>query len=753
MRHKLYSKKYRYFFIIVPIVLLIILVFQLQYVKINPDLNEYLPTETESRINITKIEEEFGIYDPIIIVFKSEDITQKEVIEKLKQIHDSITDCNYFDDIISIFNTKNIKSEDDFMLVEETVQEIPQTKEDENRLKENIKSNSLVYKLMVSENFNYTIFIINPTSGYQDSEIIEKIQEIVTNIWGENDFYLSGMPYLRDEIQKNISRDITFIMPLAIILMISFLYFSFREKRGIILPLLVVIISTGVAMGLMPLLGFEYSLITILTPVLMISIANNYGVHIIAKYQEINATHPEYDMKTIVYKSMKDLSWPILLTGLTTIAGISGLLVHIMLPAVQMGIITSIGIAFALLLSLLFLPSILIGLKKGKPQKNISGQKKGFINKILNSASELVTKKPKLVIILFTAFFILAGIGIFRLDVSINNENVLPKSHSIRKSTEIINNNFGGTKTISVLFEGDVKSPELINDIKKLEVKLNELPQMGSITSISDVILLISKSINTPDEEAYDKIPDSRNAIAQYIEFYNMNGDPDDFENFVDFNYTKALVNIQFRANDIKEFNQVANSIQEFCNKSEFASFGAGICLVEKDMADSIVKGQIYSLMLAFGAILILLWIIFKSFRTGLLGCIPLVFTIVCNFGIMGWLGIELDIATSLLTSVAIGVGVDYTIHLFWRIKTEIANGKDIKEASTICLQTTGRGIAINAFSVMLGFSVLFISGILILKTFAFLIIFSLLLCLLCAILLIPAILINTNYKLNTIKK
>ncbi len=753
MRHKLYSKKYRYFFIIIPIVLLIILLFQLQNVKINPDLNEYLPKETESRINITKIEKEFGKYDPIIIVFKSEDITQQEVIKKLQQIHDSIADCNYFDDIISIFNTKNIKSEDDFMLVEETVQEIPQTKEDENRLKENIKSNSLVYKLMVSENFNYTIFIINPASGYQDSEIIEKIQEIVTNIWGENNFYLSGMPYLRDEIQKNISRDITFIMPLAIILMISFLYFSFREKRGIILPLLVVIISTGVAMGLMPLLGFEYSLITILTPVLMISIANNYGVHIIAKYQEINATHPEYDMKTIVYKSMKDLSWPILLTGLTTIAGISGLLVHIMLPAVQMGIITSIGIAFALLLSLLFLPSILIGLKKGKPQKNISGQKKGFINKILNLASELVTKKPKLVIILFTAFFILAGIGIFKLDVSINNENVLPKSHSIRKSTEIINNNFGGTKTISVLFEGDVKSPELINDIKKLEVKLNELPQMGSITSISDVILLISKSINTPDEEAYDKIPDSRNTIAQYIEFYNMNGDPDDFENFVDFNYTKALVNIQFRANDIKEFNQVAKSIQEFCNKSEFASFGAGICLVEKDMADSIVKGQIYSLMLAFGAILILLWIIFKSFRTGLLGCIPLVFTIVCNFGIMGWLGIELDIATSLLTSVAIGVGVDYTIHLFWRIKTEIANGKDIKEASTICLQTTGRGIAINAFSVMLGFSVLFISGILILKTFAFLIIFSLLLCLLCAILLIPAILINTNYKLNTIKK
>ncbi len=753
MKRKLYSKQYRYFFIIVPIILLLVQLFQLLELKINPDLTEYLPTDTESRINIKKIEEEFGEYDPIIIVFESDNITQEKVISKLQNVHDSISDCILFDDIISIFNTKHIKSEDDFMLVEETIQDIPTSKEEENQLLENIKSNSMVYKLLVSESFDFTIFIINPASGFQDSEIIEKIQEIVNTNWGDNNYFISGMPYLRDEIQKSITRDIKFLMPAAIILMISFLYFSFREKRGVILPILVVIISTGVAMGLMPILGFEYSLITILTPVLMISIANNYGVHIIAKYQEINATQPNYDMDTIVYKSMKDLAWPITLTALTTIAGISGLLVHIMLPAVQMGIITSIGIGFSLILSLLFLPSILIGLKKGQPKKTVLKNKKNIINKMLDYASKLVSTKPKIVIIIFTCFFVLAGIGITHLEVSIDNENVLPKSHSIRKSTKIINENFGGTKTISVLFEGDVKSPELINEINNLENKLTQLPQTGSITSISDVIILISKSINTPDEDAYNRIPDSRDAIAQYLEFYNMSGDPEDFENLVDFNYTKALVNVQFRANDIKQFNQVVTSIKDFCNTSGFASFGSGICLLEKDMADSIVKGQIYSLLLAFGVILILLWIIFRSFKTGLLGSIPLVFTIVCNFGLMGWLGIKLDIATSLLTSVAIGVGVDYTIHMFWRIKSEIASGKGIKEASVICLKTTGRGIAINAFSVMLGFSVLFLSGIVILKTFAFLIIFSLLLCLLCAILLIPAILIKSNYKLNNIKK
>jgi len=113
----------------------------------------------------------------------------------------------------------------------------------------------------------------------------------------------------------------------------------------------------------------------------------------------------------------------------------------------------------------------------------------------------------------------------------------------------------------------------------------------------------------------------------------------------------------------------------------------------------------------------------------------------------MGWLGFQLDIGNSLLSSIAIGIGVDYTIHLFWRLKYELSLGRSYVEAIQNTLTTTGRGIAINAISVIVGFAVLFFSGMMILKTFAFLIIFSLLLCLLCALILIPAITIITKPK------
>lgn len=747
MKNRLLNKPYRYFLIVIPVIIFIAFLIPLKNAKINPDLMRYTPQGTESKLNIEKTEDVFGKYDPVIVVFKADDILDGDVLEKLSWVHDDISDDEMFSEVISVFASKHIRSQDGFMLVDPAINIIPENNEEKEELRAYVKSNTLAYKLLISENFKYTVMIINPEEGFVDSEIIAKVEEIISETWGAENYDITGMLYLRDVVQEKATRDLMFLMPLALLIMIVFLFISFREKRGVFLPMLVVIFSTGISMGLMPLLGYELSLIAILVPILMISIANNYGVHIISKYQELNALYPERSMDEIVKESVNSLSKPILLTGLTTIAGVLGLLVHIMEPAVQMGVVCSIGIAFALYLSLYFLPAILIGMKKGKPQKSFNGQRNSPIDKLLKLASSLVLTKSKTIIIVFSSIFVLAAVGTTRLEVSINNEKLMPASHSIRKATEVMNTYFGGTKTISVMFEGDIKSPEVINDMVKLEEMVKQFPQTGNVNSLASILKIMSKALNDPSDPAYGKIPETRNGIAQYIEFYNMSGDPEDFEKFVDFNFEKAIVNIQFHANNMKEYNEVAYSISNFCENSEHAKFESGISLVEKDMAISIAQGQIYSLILAFTAILLLLWMIFRSFRTGLIGCIPLVFTIVSNFGLMGWLGIRLDIATSLLSSVAIGIGVDYTIHLFWRIRSELVLGKPLTEAIDICLRNTGRGIAINAFSVMIGFSVLFLSGIIMLKTFGFLILFSLLLCLLCALILIPSILIRIKYK------
>jgi len=739
--------RYRFWFIIAPVIITLLMALPLRNAKINPDLMDYLPDDIEAKIKLDTIESIFGKYDPVIIIFKADDVLNPATLKRIGDLNNHFSRMREFDDVISLFETKYIRGKHGMMLVDPVVRRIPATDKEKENLRNEVKNNELAYKLFVSEDFNYTLMILNPVEEIEDFEVFELINDGLEKFPGDEIVYMNGLPYLRDEIQKIATRDISLLFPLGMLVMLAFLYFSFRQFRSVLLPFSVVLMSIVVAMGMMPLLGYEFSIIAVLVPIMIIAIANNYGVHIVARYQELNDKKPEWNIKQIASRLISLLSIPIILSAVTTIVGILGLSVHILIPARQMGIVTSIGIAYSLILSLTFIPALMSYMKKGKSFKQINGNKTPVIEKLLAYTSRLVTKHPRSVIAAFAVACIIATLGAFNLNVNINLEEMLPRAHEMRTSTNIANEHFGGTKNTSILFEGDIIDPDVMHNIYEFESGLKNIPEVGNTTSIASVLKIISRALNDPGDEFYDTIPDNRAAIAQYIELYNMSGDPEDFEKLVDFGYTSAVLNVQFKAEDIEVFNRITSHIDNLIEKTPYATMQAGQTLMEKEIAESIVRGQIYSLLFALVAIAILLWVIFRSIKAGMLGSLPLLICLLCNFGLMGWLGLELDIATSLLSTIAIGIGVDYTIHLFWRLKFEHSNGKTHADAVITALTTTGRGIAINGFSVLVGFAVLFFSGLIILKTFAFLIIFSILLCMLGALFLIPAIYVLTKPK------
>ncbi|MDP2423620.1 MAG: MMPL family transporter [Bacteroidales bacterium] len=731
--------RFRWWLIIIPVIISLLMLVPLKNARINPDLKAYLPAGIEAKVSMEKMEEIFGKNDPVIIFFGADDVLNDATLERIQNLTRAFDRMKEFSDVMSLFKAKYVRGLEGSMVVDPVVKRIPTTYPRREQLRAEIIDNPLVYKLLITEDFTYTLLMLTPTD-ITDIETFRLINEKLTEFPGDERIMMAGDPYLRYEVQQKATRDLTILLPIGLLVMIVFLYLSFREKRGVLLPLAVVAMSIILSMGLMPVFGYELSLIAVLVPILMIAVANNYGVHIVSRYQELNAMQPTWSMKKITLNALDHLNKPIILTALTTIVGILGLVVHVMLPAIHMGIVSSIGIAFALTLSLLFIPAMMVGMKKGKIQKSFRAQRITLVDKLLAWAGKVTTQWPKLIVFVFASVLIAASLGVFKLQVSINNENMLPPSHPLRVAINLANKNFGGSHTLSMLFEGDIKDPSIMQTMDRFETELETLPEVGHATSLATVIRTISRALNEPGDEFYDVIPDSREAIAQYIEFYSMSGDPDDFDKFVDFDYSKALMNVQFRAEDMKTFDRVLDQINGAVNSTPTCTMKSGSCLLQKQLAESIVRGQIYSLVIAMLAIFMLLWLIFKSFWAGLLGSIPLFFTLLCNFGLMGWIGLELDIATALISSIAIGIGVDYTIHIFWRIKAEMAEGKTHSVAIIHALRTTGRGITINAFSVMLGFSVLFLSALVLLKSFGFLIIFSLSLCLLCALLLIPAI-------------
>jgi len=740
MRFENFIIKYRILIIVVSVAITALLAIPLLNTTINSDLRAYLPDNMVSQQNTNKIEELFGSTDPVLLVFESDDILNSETLKRIKSLSKEFNKRKEFDHVLSLFDSKEIKGEDGAMIVDPAVKRIPKTEKHRNRLRKRIKNNELIYKLIVSEDFRYTLMMLNIKKGVSDMVSLPIIDSLINAYPGTATVYKAGEPYLRTTINDDISGDMSLLLPIGLLIMIVFLYLSFKEKRGVILPFLVVAMSIVVSMGLIPLLGWEISLLTVLVPIMMIAMANDYGVHFIAAYQERNLSNPEWTMQQIVSDTLKHLKKPVIVTALTTAAGILALLAHVMIPAKQVGVVAAIGISFALILSLFFLPAVLSGMKKGKVQKNLQGNKKSILIRILASIGTVITRNPKRVLIGSLIFTILLSLGILKIQVDSNTENILPKNHPFRQASDILNTHFGGTKNISILFEGDIKDPNLMKRLDYYELELKKMPQVDQAASIATVIRVISKAINDKNDSFYDKIPDSREAIAQYLELYQMSGDPDDFEQLVDFNYTKAVLNIQVKATDNIAIKKVLAKVDELTSNDPNMKMIGGFCLVVNDLADAIIKGQTYSLALAILIITLLLMVVFRSVIAGLVGSIPLIITIIILFGSMGYLGVKLDIVTALLSSIVVGAGVDYTIHFLWRYKEERANGKSGSEAVILTLETTGRGITINALSVIIGFIALFISAFVSLKYFAFLIIFSIFFCLVSALIVLPAI-------------
>jgi hydrophobe/amphiphile efflux-3 (HAE3) family protein len=713
--------------------------------KINPDLESYIYEKMPSRINTRMIEEIFGGDEMIMVLFESDDILSSATLGRVEKINQRIRELEGIDETLSLFDAKTIKGEGGAMLVDPAIPEIPVTPEQRDELREELEQNDLVYGILVSKDFTMTSIIATVEPGISDDNIVHDIDGILASVPGPEKTYVGGFPYIKAHVAREMSREFKFLMSIGLTIMLVMLYLFFKEIRGVLLPFAVVVMSIAFALGLVPLLGWEMSIITLLLPMMLIAIANDYGIHMMAKYQEYNMPGNNSSMTSMAKGVYTSLKGPILFTGITTIAGILCLLSHKMIPARQLGLVAAAGIAYALLLSLVFIPAALSLMGKSKPVISRDPSKRGWMDRVLAYFGKAVARHPGRIVIVSVLVAMLSAGGIFLLKVDTNLENFFPRKHPVRVSAEVINQTFGGAQNISILVEGDILDPEVMKMIDRYESGLGSNPAVGNVMSIAGVIHEISKALNDPGDPLYDRIPDSRNAIAQYMELYLMSGDPEDLERMVDFDFQRAQVMVRVNDGSIIALKSVLSDIRSIARQFPFPIRLGGYGLITADLADLVVRGQVLSLVIALVVIFLLLSLLFRSVTAGVIGAIPLALAMILLFGWMGYLGINLDVATALLSSIMIGVGVDYTIHFLWRYRSEKINGLKPAQAVYKTLTTTGRGISFNAFSVILGFSALPFSLFSPIRYFGFLVMGSIFTCLIGALVIVPALVLIFN--------
>jgi hydrophobe/amphiphile efflux-3 (HAE3) family protein len=715
--------------------------------EIESDIKTMLPSDMESRIKTDQIDELFGGTDMLMVIIKSADVLNPETLRRTKEISREMKRIKGVDKVLSLFELKNIKGEEGAMIVEPAVRRIPETEEQKELLRKEIEGNDIVFGSVVSKDFTLTAVIALLKSDVSDTYSVKEVQDLVARNPGEEEVVIGGLPFTRVQVTKSIRGDFRQLLPLGILIMLVFLFFCFKQLRGVLLPFVVVVMSILFAMGLIPLLGWKIHVITVLVPIMLIAIANDYGIHLIAKYQEYNYEGNPYSNKELAMKIFRSLSKPVILTGLTTTAGMLCLLGHVIIPSRQISVLASCGILFALAASLLFIPAVVSMLPKSKPILLTKNNKTPLLEKMLTLFGKMVTSRPKAIIVFaFISAFVIS-IGIFFVIVDTDPNKYYPDEHPVAYSGRLVNDNLGGAQNISVVFQGDIKDPRIMDKIDAIEHELDEMAEVGNTTSIASVVRQMSRALNDPQEEWHDKIPDTRNAVAQYFELYSMSGDPDDFEKMVDFPYEHALLTARLNTASTKKMDSVINRVKQRTANDPDVKLVGGFSSILSELAQKVVDGQLISLSLAILVVGLLLMILFRSVTAGLISAIPLAVSVTTLFGLMGIFRIELNVATAMLSSIMIGVGVDYTIHYLWRFREERRNGLDLQEAAKKTLTTTGRGIVFNALSVMVGFVVLFTSSFIPVRFFGFLVVVSISSCLMGALILIPALCIVIKPK------
>ncbi|MCX6254184.1 MAG: MMPL family transporter [Bacteroidia bacterium] len=674
--------------------------FLIPMAKTDPEIRNYVPATMNSRIETSKIESEFGVQDMVIVLFSDSCILNAGDLKQIKEIDRDISRLEGVSNRISPFTVRSIKGENGMMVAERLINQIPSGTKDIRNLADGILNNRFARDIVVSSDLTTASITATINTNVPESNTLHRIDSVINVHPGKAKIITGGLPYIRQHIMKDVRKDGLLLVPVALLIMLLMLKLTLGEWRSVLMPFSVVLLSTVISMGLIPLLGWKISILTLLVPIILVAVANNYGIYLVARFQEISLKEGNISKHSMVTELLRSLNMPILFSGLTTIAGILGLLTHSVIPARQVGILAATGVTLALLMSLLLIPALIYlrsPLDNGSKRKKVSTR---AFDRLLGSLSGLIVKHPGRILIVSAIITVVLSFGIILLKIDTNQENYFPKKHPVRLASEVINSKFGGSQTISVMITGDIKSPEVMSGIDKLTLQLEKRKGVGKVFSISQVVREMSKTIYNKDESGYDKIPNSREAIAQMFELYNMSGDQNDFKQIMNLDNSKAHILIRLSDPNNNVINGVKQKIAELTNGFPAEVTVGGYAIIMSDFAGSIIKGQISSLLFALVTVLILLAIVFKSIKGGLIGSIPLAASILILFGFMGTTGIALDGATALR-------------------------------------------IIINAVSVMAGFSALMFSGFTSIRFFGYLVLISMGSCLIGAIIIIPAFLMK----------
>lgn len=698
--------------ILFSFIIIVLLVSGIPKIHVEEDIKDMLPKDIPSRMTLNKLEEIFGGSDVALIGIgnEKETIFNVNTLKKIRAITDSLDVMDGINRATSLATIKYIEGHDWGLEVTPYLEEDPETAEDADRIRDMFYRDSTYVGILVSEDGKYTSIIAQLA---EDAEVGKLHGEIVSLRdkfrSGNDEIYMAGMPVVQTVLSQRIKKDFRRLIPFVIALIIVLLYVSFRSITGVILPLSAVIMSLLSMVGIMGHLHIPFTTFNNFAPIILLGIGIDYGIHMMANYQQELVRLG--GRKKAVQSAVTDLFVPMSMACLTTVAGFMSLMMSPLEAHHEFGYVVSIGISMALIFNLTFVPAFLTILPEPRGLK--TRRESGLLTEALDALGKFVIRFRHGFAIVAVLIVIAAVFGIPKVNLEMNPISFFPDDTEIVRSDKMVNEHLAGSINMNLLFEGNIQSTEIMNAMDSLQTYIEGFEDVGSTMSLATVVKKINKSLNNNDP-AYDVIPQTDAGVAQAILMYSLSGEPDDFESIVDNSFEYGQVIAMLKSISTKKVTQITDKIHEYINEklpeNDFTVETTGFMVFFKDLATLIITGQVRSITFAVLLVLIIAWLTYRRFILGLLAIIPFAMCVIFNFSIMGFGGIDLSIPTAMMSSMIIGIGVDFSFHLISRFNMEVKDG-DAVQGVLRSIHKVGEPILYSAFTTACGGMVLMVSG------------------------------------------
>jgi hypothetical protein len=691
-----------------------------QSIRVDSSMENLLPADDPDRLYYDEVERVFGSEEISVIGVFADNVFAPTTLAKIDRVSTEISQIKGVEEVLSITTVKGVEVGDFGLATGRLMKELPRTEEEAAAFRERVFANPLLIKNIVSAD-GRAAGISVVYEPMNDQEFIEsgiegRIRELIKGYEGPERFAITGIPTLKVQGAHLMQTDIMKFMPLSTILVVIVLAFSFRTVRGVLLPLVTVVVGVIWTTGLMVLTGSAITMGTLVLPPLLMAIGIAYAIHIVSHYyQQLETGNPKEE---VIRASIDHVSMPVLIAAVTTLIGFATFTFTPIRAVREFGYYSVFGITVILIISFAIIPAALLLLPQERPRSKSEGG--GRLSDLLGGFADGVVRNRWAVAALSLAICVGSAWGMRWVRVETNYLLFFSPSSDVRIDNELISSQLAGTQPLYVVIDGDgpqsVTRLENLQAMRELQTFIERQPGVDKTLSLLDYLTLVRGVL---DPEA-PLMPKSQAEIDQILLLIN----PTDVQAVLNRDYSRANVIARTSLSGSAEVGQLVERVEEFAAKhfpGKTSVRCTGTMVLLNRSADALAKGQIGGLWQVLLVLAILMSLLFLSVRVGLLSLIPNVVPIIILFGLMGWFGISLNISTSLIAAIALGIAIDDTIHYLSCFNGEMRRVGSQEQAVVSAMRLVGQPMVFTSIALAVGFFIVCLSNFQPVQHFGFL--------------------------------